>query len=112
VNLIRHTVSTLAIALLVACSTDRVRSPNPLPAPDSDRCEPMCNYLLQLGCDEGKPLYDSDKPGPVGVPNEQCPEWCVKQQANGVFLNPRCIMKAPSCLAVEAYRARRDDCSK
>lgn len=97
-------LSVVAI-ILVGCPTPG-KSPNPIPVPDTHMCGDMCNYLIQLGCEEGKPLYDSDVPGPVGVPNESCEDWCVKQQGNGIFLNPRCVMKATSCLAVETMRQK------
>lgn len=95
-----------AILVLVGCPTDPAKSPNPIPAPDSNLCGAMCDYLVQLGCEEGKPLYDSDLPGPRGVPNETCENWCIKTQDHGIFLNPRCVMKASSCLNIEEMRQK------
>lgn len=100
----RYAILSLVALLIIGCPQDPPKSPNPYPAPDSDMCGSMCSYLIQLGCDEGKPLYDSDLPGPVGIPNESCEVWCKKQQTNGIFLNPRCVMKAQSCGEVEALR--------
>lgn len=92
--------------LLIGCPNQTVRSPNPTTAPDSELCGAMCTYLIQLGCDEGKPLYDSDLPGQRGITNQTCEGFCVKQQANGIFVNPRCVMKAPSCTALEDWRVK------
>lgn len=91
------------VFIAIACEA---KVPAPKPAPDSDLCEDMCNYLTQLGCEEAQPLYDSELPGPRGIPNETCVQWCVKQQAKGLYLNPRCVMQAKSCLEIEELRAR------
>jgi hypothetical protein len=97
---------------LLGCPQQAVSPPTP--APDTDLCGSMCNYLLLLGCEEGKPVYDSDIPvapgHSPGDPNESCEQFCQKQQDNGIFLNPRCVMKAKSCLEIEQMRPQ--DCSK
>jgi hypothetical protein len=59
-----------------------------------------------LGCEEGDPVYDSDLPGPKGVPNKSCTAFCTGQQANGVFVNPRCIIQVKSCGEIESARQR------
>jgi hypothetical protein len=59
-----------------------------------------------LGCAEGQPVYDSTLPGDAGVPNESCTQFCEKQQANGVFINPRCVMQVTSCSQIETARAQ------
>ncbi len=71
----------------------------------------MCQHIGPadaggLGCAEGQPLYDSTQPGEAGVPNESCTAFCQHQQANGVFINPRCIMQVTSCDQIEAARAK------
>lgn len=107
--LIKETMKFPAVLLivLIACSSTQ-KSPNPIPAPDSDLCGAMCNHLVQLGCEEGQPLYDSDLPGPRGIPNQSCEGFCQKQQKNGIFINPRCVMWASSCTAVEEMRQGKD----
>ncbi len=86
-------------------------SPRPDPATDSELCGAMCDHIGPKGlkCEEGEPLYDSDLPGPVGEPNETCEAFCVKQQDAGAFLNPRCVMQAPTCDTIEHFRQM--DCS-
>jgi hypothetical protein len=84
-------------------------SPNPADVPDSELCGPMCDHLRDLGCEEGQDYYDSDKPGEVDVPNATCEDFCLYQQENGVFVNPRCVMTVPSCDVIEEYRQK--DCS-
>ena len=95
---------------LSGCPPQPNQSPNPLPVPDSDLCGQMCDHLIQLGCDEGRPFYDSDLPGQRGIPNEDCETFCQKQQANGIYLNPKCVIQAKSCLEIEEVRQK--DCSK
>ncbi len=74
-------------------------------------CDAMCKHIGPksqggLGCEEGNPVYDSDRPGPAGVPNKTCTDFCVEQQNNGVFINPRCVMKVKSCDEVEMARLK------
>jgi hypothetical protein len=59
-----------------------------------------------LGCPEGQPVYDSTLPGEAGVPNETCTAFCQRQQANLVFINPRCVMQVTSCDQIEAARQK------
>ena len=101
-------VSLLFMLSLVGCPNGAVTaSPTPFPVPDTGQCEAMCLHLQALGCEEGKPLYDSDLPGAPGVPNETCTEDCEKQQNNGVFYNPSCVKKAASCSDIESARKNR-----
>lgn len=67
-------------------------------------CGAMCAHFMDLDCEEGKPFYDSDKPGPVGEPNTTCVEFCDSQMALGVDLNTACAAKAPTCAEIETYR--------
>jgi hypothetical protein len=81
------------------------------PPVDTDLCPAMCQHIGSvleggLGCAEGQPVYDSTKPGEAGVPNESCTEFCQHQQANGVSINPRCVMQVTSCDQIEAARAK------
>lgn len=87
-----------------ACSAPMV--PHPIPAPDSDLCPAMCTHFRALSCVEGQSVYDNDQPGPPGVPNVTCEQFCQAQQANGVFINPRCGMQVPSCGQIEAWRQK------
>jgi nitrous oxide reductase accessory protein NosL len=107
----RHLTMALASLLLAAHCSPNPDSPSPNPAdvPDSELCDEMCNHLRDLGCEEGQDYYDLDKPGPVDVPNATCEDFCLYQQANGVFVNPRCVMTVPSCEDIEDYR--KMDCS-
>lgn len=79
-------------------------SPNPAVVPDSELCGAMCDHLEQLGCEEGRPVYDSDLKGPQGVPNESCEAFCKDQQSKGTFVNPRCVMVVKTCADIEPAR--------
>jgi hypothetical protein len=94
--------------LMCACHQDQVV--NPTPKPDSDICVQMCQHIGPkdkggLGCEEGMPVYDSDKPGPKDVPNESCEEFCKITQNNGVSMNPRCVVLIENCDQIEDARA-------
>jgi hypothetical protein len=100
-------------ASLMGCPPPK-EAPSPNPVPDSELCGPMCKHIgpktaenpKGLGCPEGEPLYDSDRPGPVDVPNLDCETWCKEQQAKGVFINPRCVMQVKTCDEIEPARQK------
>ena len=99
----------LALCLLGCACNQNIA--NPTPKPDSDICEAMCQHIGPkaqggLGCEEGNPVYDSDKPGPKDVPNESCVEFCKETQDSGVSFNPRCILQVKSCDQIESARAK------
>lgn len=81
--------------------------PPPNPPVDTDLCDEMCTHLQKLGCEEGMPVYNSDIPGPVDVPNQSCTDNCRELQDKGFFVNPRCVLGVPSCEAIEAYRQKQ-----
>jgi hypothetical protein len=102
-----------AALVLTACPASNP-SPQPrvIPAPDSDLLGAMCKHLGPkaaggLGCEEGNPIYDSDVPGPVDVPNVSCEAAYKKLQDNGVWLNPKCVLKVTDCDQIEAARKSR-----
>ena len=72
----------------------------------------MCAHigLSGLNCPEGMPVYDSLLPpsdaGP-GAPNESCTQFCVQQQKNGVWINPRCVSQVTTCGGIEAARQQK-----
>lgn len=94
------------LAALVACHTDP--APSPIHLPDTAFCGDMCKHIGPKGlrCEEGDPLYDSDRPGPVNVPNMTCEEFCVLSQERGAFFNPRCVLKVKSCAEIEPARMK------
>ena len=96
--------------LLLGCPRDPIVPP-PTPPPDSDLCGAMCAHLKQLGCEEGEPVYNNDKPGPPDVPNQSCEAWCVELQdpEHLYFINPRCVSLVPACEDIEDYRKREPD---
>lgn len=107
----------LLVTVLSGCphTTDRESpSPAPITPPDTDLCERMCQHIGPMGlkCEEGEPVYDSDKPGPKDVPNETCAEFCKTSQGLGAFLNPRCVMLVPSCDQIEVYRKKDPETCK
>jgi hypothetical protein len=71
----------------------------------------MCSHIGPNGlkCEEGEPVYDSDIPGERGIPNQSCEDFCKQQQALGVFINPKCVMKVKSCDEIESARLKRCD---
>jgi hypothetical protein len=85
--------------------------------PDTSLCGEACRHIGAkgdggLGCEEGKPVYNSDKPGPKDVPNETCEEFCRTSQENGAFLNPACLRLVPSCDRIEEYRQKKPESCK
>lgn len=103
---------SLRLALvLVLCGCPVARPsvrPHPQAVPDTALCAAMCAHIgpKGLNCEEGQPVYDSDKPGPTDVPNVTCEDFCKDQQANGVFINPRCVMKVSACSEIEVARQK------
>lgn len=98
----------LALALFCACqstSPDQAKTP---PILSSDSCTAMCDHIgpKGLNCPEGQPVYDSAQPGPPGVPNESCEEFCIWEQTNGADLNPKCVAQAPTCADIETWRQK------
>lgn len=64
----------------------------------------MCKHLSTLGCEEGKPVYNSDLGGPVGVPNQSCVDFCQELQDSGYFVNPKCVLLVTRCDEVEEHQ--------
>lgn len=101
--------------LLLGCPkpTDRDSpSPAPITPPDTDLCGSMCKHIGPkaqggLGCEEGDPVYDSDRSGPPDVPNMTCEEFCRMSQDRGSFINPRCVRLVKSCSEIETARKRK-----
>lgn len=110
---------TLALAslTLAGCpkTVDReAPGPSPIKPPDTDLCAKMCQHIGPkaqggLGCEEGEPVYDSDKSGPPDVPNTSCQEFCEVTQSRGAFLNPRCVALVKSCAEIEPARKRKPE---
>jgi hypothetical protein len=99
----------LFVLVLLGCHPQDVKpspAPSPTPAPVTSPCEDMCKAIGPDGlkCEEGQPTYDSDLPGPAGVPNQTCTAFCEKQQDNGVNLHPSCVAKVKSCDEIETAR--------
>lgn len=107
----------LLVVLGISLSGCPMQAPAPIDVdlPDTELCGAMCKHIGPEGlkCEEGEPVYDSDKPGPVGQPNTSCEEFCTTSQVRGAFMNPRCVVLAPSCDAIEPYRTKNPDtCGK
>lgn len=98
----------LGLTFLLGCPEPAVMSPTFVEIPDTDMCPSMCVHFRDLHCAEGTNYYDNDKPGPKGIPNATCEEFCQRQQTNGVFENPRCLLKVPTCDLIETWRQK--DC--
>jgi len=95
----------LPLLVLSACPrTEYV--PPPIPPPDTDLCDEACAHLEELGCEEGEPVYDDSRPGPKGVPNLSCADWCRDLQKKGYAFNPRCLRIVPDCLLVDDYQMK------
>jgi hypothetical protein len=102
----------LLSALALSAGTCLVPSiPTPGPQPDSSFCAAMCAHIGPegLNCPEGQPVYDSSRPSDAGrgVPNESCTQFCVQQQTNGVWINPRCVSQVTTCGGIEAARLKK-----
>lgn len=99
----------LTVVLSSSCNPPKeadTPSPAPINVPDTEMCPVMCEHFKALKCEEGDPLYNSDLPGPKGVPNQTCAEWCVEIQSKGTYLNPRCGKVVPSCDLIESWRKK------
>lgn len=96
------------VLLLIGC-LQQPPVPPPTPPVDTNMCDEMCNHLQTLGCEESKPVYNNDLPGPVGVPNQSCDDNCRELQAKGYFVNPRCVATVLVCDAIEAYRQKQPE---
>lgn len=97
-----------ALLLLTACpASNPAPTPRVVPAADSDLLGAMCQHLKALKCEEGNDVYDSDVPGPKDVPNTTCEAAYRKMQDNGVWLNPKCVLKVTSCDQIEEARKHK-----
>lgn len=96
----------VVLCLLGCASEQSIPKPPPDTASDPTYCEQACTRLADLGCPEGAPVYNSDLPGPVDVPNQTCTAWCRELQERDAALNPRCLMGIQDCAKVEDYRAK------
>lgn len=83
--------------------------PSPEPPKDTSLCGAACRHLADLSCEEGKPVYNSDLPGPRDVPNQSCESFCEEMQDKGLFVNPRCLLTIKTCDEIEEVRSK--DCS-
>jgi hypothetical protein len=81
-------------------------NPTPRPGPGADVFVEMCDHLDEMSCEEGKDVYNDDLPGPVDVPNQSCEDFYKSLQDEGIDINPKCIIQAPSCDVIEDYRAK------
>ena len=107
-------VAVVATLTLLGCPGREAPGPNPVTPPDTDLCGKMCKHLGPkvdggLGCEEGMPVYDSDRPGPKDVPNMSCETFCRTAQDRGAFLNPRCLTLVKSCEEIEIARKRKPE---
>jgi len=70
----------------------------------------MCYWIGpdHLNCEEGQKVYNSDLPGPDGVPNQECVDWCHELQdpEHLYFVNPKCVSEVTSCSQIEEARKR------
>lgn len=99
----------IAVLALAGCPKEPdAPGPRPIVVPDTTECEAMCNHIgpQGLNCEEGQPVYNSDLPGPPGIPNQPCKDWCEEIQTRGTFLNPRCVKTVPTCDLIEEYRKK------
>ena len=105
--------STVALALVLTGCPNNPGTPDPVvppnPPPDTDWCVAMCDHLAELKCEEGEPLFNNDLPGPEGVPNQSCADNCTELQDKGFFVNPKCVVDAPSCEMIEDYRLQEPE---
>lgn len=99
----------LALTLAGCLFPSPTVAPTFVAVPDTELCPAMCGHFRNLGCEEGRDYYDNDRPGPKGVPNATCEDFCQTQQKNGVYVNPRCLMAVPACGVIEDWR--RKDCN-
>lgn len=95
----------LAPLAMFGCPMEPVVPP-PNPPPDTNLCASMCDHLAKLGCEEGKPVYNNDLPGPVDVPNQSCADNCTELQGKGFFVNTKCVLQVERCTQIEEFRQK------
>lgn len=106
----RRLLLLLGFPLFIFCGCPSrqgvVAMPVITPAADVDSCAAMCAHIgpKGLNCPEGQDVYDSDKAGPPGTPNESCEDFCKQEEGNGVYVNPKCVSQAPTCADIEIWR--------
>lgn len=106
----RLALLSLVALLVIGCpKTTDPPIPPPNPPVDTDLCSDMCEHLDTLGCEEGKPVYNNDLPGPVDVPNQSCADNCKELQDKGFFVNPRCVLTVKSCEDIEPARQKQPE---
>ncbi len=72
-------------------SPDPVK-PTPTPVPtDTEWCDLAENHLTELNCVEGQPTKKGIHFG----------AFCRELQANGIYINPRCLAEVKSCAEVD-----------
>ena len=103
---IMRTIPFVFAVLILGCGVPAV--PTPSPAPDSSYCDAMCAHIgpSGLNCPEGQAVYDSAVAGPRGVANESCTDFCKKEEAVGVWENPKCVMVVATCADIEPARTK------
>lgn len=110
--MMRHAFLLVSLAL-AGCPVGPTNvTPAPNPPPDTDLCVRMCQHLESLGCEEGKPVYNNDLPGPEGVPNQSCADNCEELQNKGFFVNPRCVATVQTCDQIEDSRQKEPNVCK
>lgn len=110
----KRALLALPLALLLTGCPTSGHNPGPqppTPTPGDDLIPAMCDHLAELGCEEGASVYNDNLPGPEDVPNQTCADFYLEVQAAGVPVNPKCVLRAPSCDKIADYRAKDpEDC--
>jgi hypothetical protein len=113
--MMNHQISRVAACLVAAfilsytsSCTGGEPSWNPAPVTDTEYCGAACEHIGAvdggLNCEEGKPL--EMKPdacsGPVDDINcVSCKKFCEDTQAQGIWLNPRCVVNLTVCSDID-----------
>ena len=98
----RHALLTLSLVFASSCaSQSRILTPL-----DLDSIDAVCDHLAALGCKEGLTVYNSDSPGPAGVPNLSCSDSYAKRMASGACINVKNLIQSTTCTNIAAAETR------
>ena len=101
--------SVVAVTVfLYANSCNNEPSWDPRPVSDSEYCAAACEHIGSgdsgLNCEEGKPI--EMKPDACASVDDvdcvSCEKFCRDTQAEGVWLNPRCVVDIVSCDTIDS----------
>lgn len=97
----RRLFTVLVVLVTLGCGGKRIPEPRPATITDSASCDPACEHLRDLRCEEGNDIHMPDDT------KVTCAQWCKETQSNGVWLNPKCVEKITQCSQIETCAEKK-----